>query len=391
MHLLRPADRRATPRSLGYLVLSATLAAIGCASPGPPRAPSLHLPQPVRDLTATRIGNTVELHFTAPSRTTDKLPIRGGRVTGQLCRQLPHQPCLAIASSRASIATANPNGTNNIVTWTDTLPPSLTVGPPQLLAYRVEFFSPLNRSAGPSAPAFTATGPAPAPVENLHAEGTRLGTLLTWNPSPSPGDILLRREDMAPPKTKPHNNLSSTPSSSQPPILWLQTHLAGTPQPSQTLDTTTLPDTPYHYLAQRRRTLQLGASTIDLRSEPTAPIPFILHQIYPPPAPTGLTALGFFTPTTPPTFAVDLIWQPIDDAGLITPLAGYNLYREPLTATGEPAAPRQQLNTTPIPTPAFHDPTASPATPYRYSVTAIDAKSNQSTPATTLLQPTTTP
>ena len=391
MHLFRPADLRATPRSIGYLVLSATLAALGCASPGPPRAPSLHLPQPVRDLTAARIGNTVQLHFTAPSRTTDKLPIRGGRVTGQLCRQLPHQPCLAIASSRVSIATLNPNGTDNIVTWTDTLPPALTVGPPQLLAYRVEFFSPLNRSAGPSAPAFTATGPAPAPVEDLHAEGTRLGTLLTWNPSPSPGDVLLRREDISPPKPKSHNNLSATTTPTQPAILWLQTHPSDSPQPNHTLDTTTLPDTPYHYLAQRRLTLQLGASTIDLRSEPSSTISFILKQIYPPPPPTGLTALGFFTPTTPPTFAVDLIWQPVDDAGLITPLAGYNLYREPLTATGEPAAPRQQINTTPIPTPAFHDPTASPATPYRYSVTAIDAKGNQSTPATTLLQPTTTP
>jgi hypothetical protein len=398
MHLFPPRDRRATPRLLGYLVLSATLAAIGCASPGPPRAPSLHLPQPVRDLTATRIGNTVELQFTAPSRTTDKLPIRGGTVTGQLCRQLPHQPCVAVPSSKTSIPTANPHGANNIVTWTDTLPPALILGPPQLLAYRVEFFSPTGRSAGRSAPAFTATGPAPAPVEGLHAEGTRLGTLLTWNPSPQPGEVLLRREDMAPAKPKPHNNLTpitTTPaepsSPAQPTIVWLQTHPSNTPQPSHTLDTTALPDTPYRYLALRRVTLQLGASPIDLRSEPTAPIPFILHQIYPPPTPTGLTALGFFTPTTPTTFAIDLIWQPVDDAGLITPLAGYNLYREPLTPTGEPAAPRQQLNTAPIPTPAFHDPTASPTTPYRYSVTAIDAKGNQSPATTTLIQPSTTP
>ena len=58
---------RIIPAIIGYLALSAALILTGCASPGPPHAPSLQLPQPVRDLTATRIGNTVELRFTRPS------------------------------------------------------------------------------------------------------------------------------------------------------------------------------------------------------------------------------------------------------------------------------------------------------------------------------------
>jgi hypothetical protein len=381
--------------NLRYLALSAAFTIIGCASPGPPHAPSLRLPQPVRDLSATRVGNTVELHFTAPSTSTDKLPLHGATVAGQFCRQLPHQPCIAVPSSRTSVAMANANDTRNQVTWIDTLPPSLTQGSPQLLAYRVEFFSAANRSAGLSAPAFTATGPAPSSVENLYANGSRLGIILQWDPSPTPGEVVLRRDDLAPPKPKHPEHPSPSPHAehnSSPGTMWLQTgdSNSANPQQARTLDTAALPDTPYRYSAQRRTTLQLASHSIELRSDLSTPLDFTLLKLYSPPTPTGLTAAGFFS-GTPQTFAVDLVWQPIDEAGLITPLAGYNLYREPLDAAASSTAPRTQLNTTPIPQPSFHDTTANPATLYRYSVTAVDTKGNESPSTTVLLQPSNQP
>ncbi len=369
-----------TSSILGYLALSAAFTLIGCASPGPPHAPSLHLPQPVRDLTATRIGNTVELHFTAPSNSTDKLPLRAATIPGQLCRQLPHQPCLPV-SPRTSVPITNSNDNHNLVTWTDILPPSLTEGQPQLLAYRVEFFSPANRSAGPSNQAFTASGPAPAPVENFHAEGSRQGIILQW--TPAPGEVILRREDLAP--AKPGH--PKTPS-----VVWLQTTDSTTKSNPQdrTLDTAAFPDIPYRYSAQRRTRLQLATHAIELRSTLSNPIDYTLQRIYPPPTPTGLAAAGYSS-GTPSTFAVDLIWQPITETGLITPLVGYNLYREQLSAAGAPTGPRTQLNSSPIPQPSFHDPTANPTSTYRYSVTAIDAKGNQSSATTVVLHPLNTP
>ncbi len=45
------------------------LVVVGCASPGPPRAPSLHLPQPVKGLTAERHGDAVVVRFATPQRT----------------------------------------------------------------------------------------------------------------------------------------------------------------------------------------------------------------------------------------------------------------------------------------------------------------------------------
>jgi hypothetical protein len=368
-----------------YLALSAALILTGCASPGPPHAPSLKLPQPVRDLTATRIGNTVELHFTAPSNSTDKLPLRGPTLSGQLCRQLPHQPCLPV-SSRTSVPLTNSNDTHNLVAWTDTLPPALTEGPPQLLTYRVEFFSPANRSAGPSNQAFTASGQAPAPVENFQAEGSRLGIILQW--TPSPGEVVLRREDLTP--IKPGLSEPKTPKTkAAPSTAWLQTNDSNGSQ-ARTLDTAALPDTPYQYIAQRRTTLQLANHSIELRSDLSIPVNFTLLKIYPPPSPIGLTAAGYFS-GTPPVFAVDLVWQPVNEAGLIAPLAGYTVYRETLVAATQSPTSRIQLNTSPVLQPAFHDATANPSAAYRYSVTAIDAKGNQSPATAVVLQPSATP
>jgi hypothetical protein len=304
-----------------------------------------------------------------------------------LCRQLENQPCLPVQTSKATVATLTPNGTHNLVTWTDPLPPSLTEGPPRLLTYRVEFFSPASRSSGQSNPAFTAAGPPPLRVENLHAEGSRLGVVLTWNPANQPGNVTLKRENLAPaPPGPPTQRKPTTKPLSA--IVWLGTNASSASTTPRTLDTTALPDVPYRYIAQRRASVLLGNRSIELLSSFSAPITFTLHEIYPPPSPTGLTAVGFFTtpplPDVPPTFAVDLIWQPVDSAGQIVGLAGYNVYREAIDPT---IGPRDRLNPVPIPTPAFHDTSADPSARYRYTITSVDTNGNESPAATVLLEP----
>lgn len=398
MDLFRRSDGRSVSLLTCCSISLMALAAIGCASPGPPRAPSLGLPQPVRDLSVIRTGDTVELHFTAPSDSTDKLPLRGGTVIGQICRQLPHQRCIPVPSSKVAVAITGPNDKHDVVIWTDTLPSDLAQGNPSLLAYRVEFFNHSGRSAGTSAPAFTAAGLAPAPVDGLHAEGSRLGVVLGWIASANAGNVLLRREHLAPAPPKPCKPVASTTTKSShlaaSAIVWLETSAPNSkaPETNRTLDTTALPGTLYRYSAQRRVKLQLADRSIELRSTLSAPVNLTLQEVYPPLAPTGLTAVGFFdnppsesTDTKVP-FAVDLIWQPVDDTGLIAGLAGYNVYREPIDPVGKPTAARMQLNTRPIPLPSYHDTTANSTTRYRYSVTAIDAKGNESPAVTVLLE-----
>ena len=384
MTLLR---RSATVRAL--LMAIGTTLAIGCASPGPPRPPSLRLPQPVRDLTALRKGDTVELSFTVPSLSTDKLPLRGGSVRGVLCRELEHQGCVAVAGLAPSILT--PSGEHTVVIWLDALPLALRSGPPRLMSYRVEFFSDAGRSAGKSEAAYTIAGLAPPAVTRLHAEGSRLGVVLRWTPeSATEGQVLLQREDLAPKpsakKPKPAAKPAAAPRSAklaEPNVVWLKTNALD----GRTLDAAAEPGTPYRYHAVRQRVAQIGGRSLTYRSAESDAVDITLQEIYPPLAPFDLTAAGFSSATA--SFAVDLIWQPSDDKGLLAGIAGYNVYRETLNDAGHATDRGPRLNSSPVPLPSFHDTTAQPGRSYRYSVTAVDNRGNESEAATFVLEPST--
>jgi hypothetical protein len=334
-------------RRFGLTVSLVVCAITGCATPGPPKPPSLNLPEQTRDLTATRIGNTVQLRFTVPSRSTDRLPLRGTNLTARFCRSLDAQPCQLLPST---VVPLDPDTSRHAsFTWTDTLPADLTQGKPRLLRYNVELLNASSRSAGLSEPAFTAAGQAPLAVAGLHAQGSRLGIVLGWDQSPQQsGDIAFERQDRT-----------------------TTVQFTGSTAAASLLDTSVKLGTAYRYTATRSVTVRLGDRAIELRSSPSASVEFMLKPIYPPLAPVGLTAAPF-TSAQDAAFAVDLIWQPVDDTGLITPLSGYNVYR------AEGTAQATRLNAVPLTLPAFHDTSAIAGRQYRYSVTAVDEKGNES-------------
>jgi len=379
MRSLQPRSVETPGRRLTWAATLLLALALGCASPGPPHAPSLNLPKPPNDLTALRSGNHVELHFTAPLRSTDNLPL-SALLRVNLCRQLPRQACVPVLSAARDIAPSKP-GAPNRVTLSDDLPDALTQGPAQLLAYHVQLLNPAGQSAGASEPAITVAGVAPPTVDDLHAEGSRLGVLLQWTPAPAAaGEVILNREDLSAAATTTSNKRNGPAN---------LTRLAANSS-ARTLDTTAKPGVPYRYTALRQRTVQLGGRTIELRSAPSTTVPFTLQLVYSPVAPSALTAAGYLTAATstaPSTFAVDLIWQPVDETGLLAGLTGYNIYRETLDPAGKPTTPRQRLNPTPVQVPSFRDETALPTARYRYSVTAIDTQRNESPAATTTLEP----
>jgi len=368
-----PASSRLTGMTAVFLAV--TLA--GCANPGPPKLPSLFLPAPVADtkISASRVGNAVAIHFTVPARSTDNLPLRAPQLSGSLCRQLETGPCVPVASlpARISVAAKDVDGQPNQITWRDTLPADLTTGAPHAIAYRVEFFNTSGISGGKSDPVFAAAGQAPPIVFGLTAEGSRSGTVLRWQPA-SAGDILIRREDIAAAMKSPADNKHPEPG-----VAWLT---ADAESSGRVLDTSALPNVAYRYTALRRIKAQVGGRELEMRSEESAPVKFILREIYAPDAPTGLTAVGFATESSP--FAVDLIWQPVNE----TAVMGYNIYRQPIDAQGAPLGPRTRINSTKANLPAFHDATAEATSRYRYEVTAIDGHGNESAPASTVLEPT---
>lgn len=384
------ADRSLCLRAAVAGVWACALLLAGCASPGPPRPPSLHLPEPVANLTAARVGDAVELRFTLPQRTTDDLPIREPNVVITLCRGPESATCLPVpAFSARELPIADSSGALRSVVWQDPLPPALTTGDPRPLVYRMELRNAAGRSSGWSAPAYAAAGATPPTVSGFTAQGTRKGVLLQWQPVPNtqPGalaEVLLRRDRIGPPPQASPTRASSEgplrPKRSAPAAtVWLEAHGA-----SDTLDGSAEQNVQYRYSAVRRRVVELDGRKLELRSAASAPVEITWRDIFPPPVPTGLSAAPF---TEAGHFAVDLVWNPVQDPGL----AGYNITRQPIDAQGAPLGAAQKLNSELLTLPAFHDASAEAGVRYRYSVTAVDNKENESAGVAVIVEPVNTP
>src|SRR5580700_6727321 len=76
----------------------------GCGTPGAPLPPSLNLPDPVSDLSATRTGDVVNLTWTMPGRNTDKLKLKDNIVV-RICRREGEETCTP-ASPQSGVALA---------------------------------------------------------------------------------------------------------------------------------------------------------------------------------------------------------------------------------------------------------------------------------------------
>lgn len=387
-------------------VASVTLlvtATVGCASPGPPRAPSLNLPDIARDVTADRIGDEVVLRWDTPTKNTDRLDIKGP-ITAEICRA----PVVAVSLASPSNPAAPPACTvvkrlpvqSGPTQAVDVLPHTLTAGPAVLLAYRVQLLNVNGRSAGPSKVAFAVAGSAPPLVEQLKATPVRQGVMLEWQKTDSTAEVVLDRRlvgpdgvplgpvpvKVSPPKTTSKSRKLPPPSAATPKP---QPHSMAPATPAEirlktpsqsadsggTLDETTRIGEGYSYTAQRVRSVTLDGHTLQLRSAVSSPVVFVSHDIFPPLVPTGLEAVP--GGATAADRSIDLSWTPNTEADL----AGYSVYRQEVTSSGEVAGTAARLNSTPIVGPAYRDQTVVPGRRYSYRVTAMDASGNESAPS----------
>lgn len=344
--------------------LTALLAAAisGCASPGPARPPSLHLPRIATDLTATRTGNNVTLRWTTPEKTTDGLNVAPA-LTAEICRELPAaSPQTGRSCTPVERIATRPGPAEA----SETLPVNLTADPPTLLAYRVQIFNAKGRSAGLSAPAFAASGAAPTPIERLKVTPVRGGAMLEWQPQPDAAFVELNRilvQTTAPRKPSTKQPLQLAPS------VPTEIHLRASKQadPGGTIDPTAQRGETYRYIAHRVRSLTLDGHALEIRSAPSPSITAVMRDTFPPKAPSGLAAI-------PSTGAIDLSWEPNNEPDL----AGYIVYRRQVASTGEVVGDRTRLTPAPTPAPAFSDRTAQLGQTYSYRITAVDTAGNES-------------
>jgi hypothetical protein len=383
--------------TVGVATLPIAFAA-GCASPGPPHAPSLNLPTVVSDLTADRVGDQVILHWTTPEKTTDHIAIKGP-MTAEICRvSAPSTPVCTVVT-RFPVS-SGPSHAEEV------LPPTLTVEPASLLAYRVQLFNAHGRSAGLSVEAFAAAGSAPPSVERLRATSIREGIQLEWQPKDTNSPVQLDRVVIRPvsvASSTPASPASSTPAKPATRSRLKKTSPASTsgsaksqtvpmtsPKTSDevkletpkqaadaggTLDQTTQKGESYRYAARRLREISLEGHALKLRSDLSSPVTVTMLDTFPPGVPTGLEAVP--GGATPSDRSIDLSWTPDIDPDL----AGYSVYRQEVTSAGQVAGTATRLNTTPIVGPAYRDQTAVSGHRYAYRVTAVDATGNESAPS----------
>lgn len=366
------------------------LCAVGCASPGQPRPPSLHIPAPVTALHAERIGPTVHLTWSTPASSTDGQGLRGP-VTAVVCRD-PHPTAHAathpVADCKRISSIAVTPGASSV---DDVLPAALLTGPPVLLAYRIQLFNSASRAAAPSAPAYTASGAAPSALGPLQVTAARLGAIITWSPTTDPAPVELHRTTLSsapganaglPTSPLPRPTPGSPSHASAQTDVMLRAQPVASDVPAEDLGGLRDPgvragDT-YRYIAQRVRAIifpsPAGGSplTVDMRGLPSPPAEITFRDVFPPRTPAGLVSIAnagdpASTPVIPAS--VDLSWEP----GLEPDLLGYNVYRAE-SASGNFV----RLNPAPLPGPAYRDLDVHPGRTYFYRITAVDRTGNES-------------
>lgn len=359
-------DQREQPWPWIALLPAALLPAIvaGCGAPAAPLPPTLNLPQPVRDLAASRAGDIVHLTFSVPQKTTDKLPVRGP-MTARLCRSVEAGPCqpagtLAILPQAKSAA------------MDDTLPPELRQGLPRLLVYKVAIFNHAAKSFADSSPAWAVAGAAPVTVTRLSAIPQRNGIVLSWQGTAAPADVVRfdRTRTSAPPsqpEPKQDSSFIGRKAPEEAAEQVLRVPETASDRLTFAVDTTAHTGSSYRYVGQRIQQVTLGNRTLEIASSPSAAVETAYRDVFPPPVPTGLVSAADTTAK-----AIDLDWAPDVDPGL----AGYIVYRRAAGSNQPPE--RISPAGKPITTSSWSDTSATPGQRYAYSVSAIDTSGNES-------------
>ena len=330
-----------------------SLAVLGaCGSPGEPLPPSLELARPVSDLRALRKGNTVILTWTAPTSTTDRHNIRHPGPT-QICRaSRTLQQC---GEPIAKLPPASNHHQDVPRTYTDALR-SFSLDPDAKLVYAIEVLNSYGKSSGPSNQVQVPAAPTlPAPSD-LKAQLSGDGVHLSWAPATdvpqSPGVLFIYRLYRRETGTNAQGVAGEVP---------LQADSA-----PNFVDNSIEWGKAYEYRMRIVTLIQQSqGKTQQVEGDESQAVTVIAQDVFPPAAPSGLQAVS--SGPGQKRF-IDLVWAPDSDADL----AGYYVYRS------EDGGEARKVNPAPVKSPAFRDNDVMPGHEYRYAVSAVDLRGNES-------------
>jgi hypothetical protein len=357
------------PRENSLLIL-ALVCFSGCASIGPPEAPSLELPKPPTDLHAARKANKVTLTWTIPQRTTDRQSVRYLGKT-KICRgdEAALKQCgtpVGEAPSPAGFERPKKSyGKKVTATFTDNLPSVIEQAHPMGFAsYAVEVLNSAGRSTGISNQVRVPLLPTLLPFNDFAGHPIAQGLMISWQ-CPSTAEGLTGTKYLF----RIYRRLEVSPN-------WTTvadvdaTHCAngksGQEDPTSFLDQTFEWEQTYFYRGTVVSVREsAGKPTVEVEGDDTPEVKIFAHDVFPPAVPSRVQAV--FSGPGQQAF-IDLIWTPVTDADL----DGYNIYRH------EAGAAPVKLNAEPVKTPAFRDAQVEAGKTYFYSVSAVDQRGNES-------------
>ncbi len=359
------------------LCLPLCLLMIGCAQTGPPLPPSLELPKPPSDLRASRKGSQVVLSWSEPALTTDRQTVRFIGPT-LVCRSSDAEiaacgspvttlPAPALSNIRSKSGSRQPampkSGAERaaLQTYTDILPATMQQRDPAAeITYAVEVLNRNSRGAGVSnrvhVPAIV-TVSAPS---DLSAELSGDGVLLTWtsggesfrSPDVQVRYRIYRREEQSGDNSSVRDTIAGEVPVDGSGCLhftdsgfeWEKTYL-------------------YHVTSVT--ILKRPDGEIQVEGDDSASVRIVAHDVFPPAVPSGLQAA--YSGEGQKAF-IDLIWAPVTNADL----GGYNVYRS------ESDGAAVKVNSELVKSPSYRDSAVVSGKTYTYSVSAVDARGNES-------------
>ncbi|MDR3763261.1 MAG: hypothetical protein P4M01_04125 [Acidobacteriota bacterium] len=344
-------------------ILAALCAALlalsaGCAAPGVPQPPSLHLPVAVDNLSAVRKGSRVVLVWSPPQETTDRAALRGPSIT-RICRvinQYPTNACQVVKELRDSdLATLQPSGRRPLVTFEDVLPASLIRAQDEA-TYAIEVANARGRSAGLSNQVRVSLVPVPAAPAEFQAAVDAQGPVLRWSAPPVPPVAGLGYRSRL--YRRVHGGKDFVMVVEQPYRVGENEARDGSFEWEKT----------YDYKAAAVSVQESAKLATEIEGDDSAALTLQVHDTFPPAVPTGLQAV--FSSVGQKPF-IDLTWAP----GLEPDLAGYLVYRR---VDGGPfgKAPAGTVKA-----PSWRDTDVQPGHAYQYAVSAIDLRGNESAPS----------
>lgn len=340
----------------------------GCASIGPPEAPSLELPKPPSDLHAARKGDRVTLTWTIPQRTTDRQSVRYLGKT-EICRSvgMALKQCgtpVGEAAPPADFAETKKSSAKKITaTFIDTMPAALEQEHAmESASYAVEVLNTAGRGVGLSNQVRVALVPTLAPFGDFSARVSAKGVTISWQcPSTAEGRNGIKY------LFRIYRRLESRSSWSKvADVDSTQCAEGASGEITSFLDQTFEWEETYFYRGTVVSEIETpGKAAVEVEGVDTPEVKVFAHDVFPPAVPTGLQAV-FSGPGQQPF--IDLIWSPVSDADL----SGYNVYRR------EAGGAAVKLNSELVRTPAFRDMQVAAGKTYFYSVSAVDERGNES-------------